>query len=69
MLQEMYQKMQEREETDRMMKERQQDMCKLKVFYRHPTFNFIIESKIYCHNDTTLKEATEQAYKVSNLHC
>lgn len=66
-IQEMYKQMQEREETDRMMKERQQDMCKLKVFYRHPTFSFIIESKIYCHNDTTLKEATEQAYKSLNM--
>lgn len=64
-LQDLHQKLQEGEETDRKIKEKQLDLCKIKLYCNHPKLNTVTESKIYCCNDTPLKQVTELAYKVS----
>uniref|UniRef100_A0A1B6DYN4 Ubiquitin carboxyl-terminal hydrolase 47 n=1 Tax=Clastoptera arizonana TaxID=38151 RepID=A0A1B6DYN4_9HEMI len=60
-IKELYKKIQEGEETDRKIKEKQSDMCKIKLYCNYPKCNK--ESKLYCYYDTPLKEVTELAYK------
>lgn len=63
-LQDLLQKMQKREENDRILWEKEMDMCKIKLYAHHPTQNQVVESKLLCLNDVTLQYATELAYKV-----
>jgi hypothetical protein len=56
--------MQKREENDRILWEKEMDMCKIKLYAHHPTQNQVVESKLLCLNDVTLQYATELAYKV-----
>ncbi|XP_069705284.1 ubiquitin carboxyl-terminal hydrolase 47 isoform X2 [Periplaneta americana] len=65
-IKDLLQKMQKREESDRIQREKEMDMCKIKLYAHHPTQNQLVESKLYCLNHVTLQEATELAYK--NLH-
>lgn len=46
----------EREESDRLNRERQKEMCKLKVFVHHPVQNQLVDTKIYMHNESTMTE-------------
>jgi hypothetical protein len=56
--------MQKFEENNRILLEKEVDMCKLKLYAHHPTQNQVVESKLLCLDDVTLQEATELAYKV-----
>ncbi|XP_075229694.1 ubiquitin carboxyl-terminal hydrolase 47-like [Lycorma delicatula] len=69
-IKELHKKLQEREETDRLMKEKESEMCKIKLHCYHPVLaqsNNTYETKLICPNDTTLREATEKAYKILRL--
>lgn len=46
----------EREESDRLNRERQKEMCKLKIFVHHPVQNQLVDTKIYMHNESTMTE-------------
>ncbi|PSN42002.1 Ubiquitin carboxyl-terminal hydrolase 47 [Blattella germanica] len=61
------QKIQLREEQDRKIREKEMDMCKIKLYVHHPTQNQVVESKLYCLNNCTLQEATGLAYKSLHL--
>ncbi|GLH00204.1 Ubiquitin carboxyl-terminal hydrolase 47 [Gryllus bimaculatus] len=61
------QKIQEREETDRMLREKEMDMVKIKIYCHHPSQNTISEVKLTFHNLDTLKSTTESAYKALKL--
>jgi hypothetical protein len=56
--------MQKREESDRILREKEMDMCKIKLYAHYPTKRQMVEAKLYCTNDVTLQEATEMAHKV-----
>jgi hypothetical protein len=56
--------MQKREESDRILREKEMDMCKIKLYAHYPTKRQMVEAKLYCANDVTLQEATELAHKV-----
>lgn len=58
-------KIQEREEIDRLWRERELDMCNLNIFCHHPEKDQIIEKKIHANNKSTLLEVTDQAYEVN----
>ncbi|XP_067012676.1 ubiquitin carboxyl-terminal hydrolase 47 isoform X2 [Anabrus simplex] len=62
-IKELLKKIQEREELDRKRREKEMVMCKIKLFVYHPTKNSLEETKLYCSNQDTLREATELAYK------
>ena len=66
-MQDLLEKMQKREESDRILREKENDMCKIKLYVHHPTQNKVVESKLYCINDLTLQEATKLAYKVNHV--
>jgi hypothetical protein len=57
--------MREQEERDRVDREKQLEICRIKVYSHHPTTNQLIDCKLYCTNDSTLKEATQKAHKVN----
>lgn len=61
------QSLREREEFDRMNREREMVMCKLKLFVNHPQQSQMMETKLYLHNETTLREATEEAFRKAKL--
>lgn len=61
------QTLRERDEYDRLNREREMVMCKLKLYINHPIQNQIIETKLFLHNDTTMTEATQEAYRKSKL--
>lgn len=50
-----------------MLREKEMDMCKIRLYVHHPTLNQVVESKLYCLDSITLQEATELAYKVPLL--
>jgi hypothetical protein len=58
------QKIQKREESDRILREKEMDMCKIKLYAHHPTQHQVVEAKVYCASGVTLQEATEMAYRV-----
>jgi ubiquitin carboxyl-terminal hydrolase 47 len=58
------QKIQKREESDRILREKEMDMCKIKLYAHHPTQHQVVEAKLYLANDVTLQEATKMAYMV-----
>nr|CAD7439732.1 unnamed protein product [Timema bartmani] len=60
-------KIQKREEFDRLLREKEMDMCKLKVYFRHPTTNTVTHIKLQCENQTILREVTFIAYKILKL--
>jgi len=66
-LQDLLQTIQKREESDRMLREKEMNMCKIRLYVHHPTLNQVVESKLYCLDSITLQEATELAYKVPLL--
>lgn len=57
----------EREESDRLNKEREMQLCKLKLYVNHPVQNQMIETKLFLHNESTMAEATEEAYRKAKL--
>jgi ubiquitin carboxyl-terminal hydrolase 47 len=65
-IKDLLQTIQKREESDRMLREKEMNMCKIRLYVHHPNLNQVVESKLYCLDSITLQEATEQAYK--NLH-
>nr|CAD7396000.1 unnamed protein product [Timema poppensis] len=60
-------KIQQKEESDRLLLEKEMDMCKLKVYFRHPTTNTVTYIKLPCENQTILREVTFIAYKILKL--
>ncbi|KAJ9585896.1 hypothetical protein L9F63_020459 [Diploptera punctata] len=66
-IKDLLEKMQKREESDRIKREKEMDMCKIKLYAHHPTQNQVVESKLHCLNNVTLQEATKLAYKNLNL--
>nr|CAD7395807.1 unnamed protein product [Timema cristinae] len=60
-------KIQQKEESDRLLREKEMDMCKLKVYFRHPTTNTVTYIKLPCENQTILREVTFIAYKILKL--
>lgn len=57
----------EREESDRINKEREMQFVKMKLYVNHPTQNQMIESKLFLHNESTMSEATAEAYRKAKL--
>lgn len=62
--QDLLQKIQKREENERILWEKEMDMCKIKLYAHHPTQNQVVESKLCCLSNVTLQEAAELAHKV-----
>lgn len=62
--QDLLQKMQKREESDRILREKEMDMCKIKLYAHYPTKRQMVEAKLYCASDVTLQEATGMAHRV-----
>jgi hypothetical protein len=57
--------MQKREESDRILREKEMDMRKINLYAHHPTKGQLVEAELNCANDVTLQEATKMANKVS----
>lgn len=62
------QNLREREESDRLNKEREMQLCKLKLYYNHPQNpNQMMETKLFLHYESTMTEALEEAYRKAKL--
>lgn len=48
----------------RKMKEKEREMCKIKVYVQHPASDNSIDCKVDCETREPLKEVVEKAYKV-----
>ncbi|XP_044731770.1 ubiquitin carboxyl-terminal hydrolase 47 isoform X2 [Chrysoperla carnea] len=57
-IQELYEKIKAKEDRERVCREKESKLCKLKVYARHPTTDEIIDGKLYIFRDTTLTDAT-----------
>lgn len=57
----------EREESDRLNKEREMQLVKMKLYVNHPVEKQIIETRLILHNESTFAEATEEAYRKAKL--
>lgn len=66
-IKELLQNLREREENDRINKERELQLCKLKLYCNHPTQNQMIETKLFLHYESTMTEALEEAYRKTKL--
>ncbi|XP_018335481.1 ubiquitin carboxyl-terminal hydrolase 47 [Agrilus planipennis] len=66
-LRKLLRKMRQKEEFDRVAKERQNEMFRLKVYCLHPIQKRLVDVKIYCTDDTTLSDATKDAYHFFKL--
>ncbi|XP_054709133.1 ubiquitin carboxyl-terminal hydrolase 47-like [Uloborus diversus] len=61
------QSMQEQEEQERIARELDRSMCKIKLFCQHPKHHRMIEMKLKVHKNDTLAEATETAHTILGL--
>lgn len=66
-IKELLQNLREREESDRINKEREMQLCKLKLYVNHPIQKEMIETKLFLHNESTMTEALEEAYRKAKL--
>ncbi|XP_021936857.1 ubiquitin carboxyl-terminal hydrolase 47-like isoform X2 [Zootermopsis nevadensis] len=66
-IKDLLQKIQKREENERILWEKEMDMCKIKLYAHHPTQNQVVESKLCCLSNVTLQEAAELAHKKLHL--
>lgn len=64
----LHKKLEEQKEMESRMREKKLDLCKVKVYCHNPTQTGISETKLYLRDECTLKEATEEAYRVSHLN-
>jgi hypothetical protein len=56
--------MREQEEREKSERDKQLEICRIKVHAHHPNNHQLINCKIYCTNDMPLAEATQKAHKV-----
>ena len=56
--------MTEEEAAEREQREIERCMCRIKLFCQVPGQNQKLEKKLRIHKDSTLREATKQAYEV-----
>lgn len=66
-IKELLQNLQRREESDRINKEREMQLCKLKLYCNHPTLNQMIDTKLFLYYESTMTEALEEAYRKATL--
>lgn len=66
-IKDLLQNLREREESDRINKEREMQLCKFKLFCHHPTQNQTIATKLFLHYESTMTEALEIAYRKTKL--
>ncbi|GBM25505.1 Ubiquitin carboxyl-terminal hydrolase 47 [Araneus ventricosus] len=59
--------MQDQEERDRIQRELDRCMCKIKLFCMHPSQKRLVEMKLKVHKDCTLAEATATAHSIMGL--
>ncbi|XP_063244790.1 ubiquitin carboxyl-terminal hydrolase 47 isoform X2 [Bacillus rossius redtenbacheri] len=59
-------KIQEREEMDKKIREKEMDMCRLRVYVHHPVHK-LQDTKLYCPNNMTLTDATRSAWEAFAL--
>ncbi|RZF32369.1 hypothetical protein LSTR_LSTR001833 [Laodelphax striatellus] len=64
-IKELYRQMQEKEENDRKMKEKESEVCRLKIHCRHPESKK--DTRILVRHDRPLEEVTELAWKQMEL--
>ncbi|CAH1708005.1 unnamed protein product [Chironomus riparius] len=50
------------EETDRLKRERESEMLKLKIYFKNPLTRIKTDAKVFAISDSTLKEVVEDAY-------
>jgi len=55
------------EEDEVMRREREKNMCKIRLFCQHPIILKNTEHKLELHKDVTLREATKTAWKICGL--
>lgn len=59
--------MQEQEERERVQRELDRSMCKIKLFCQHPIQRRMVEMKLKVHKDCTLAQATATAHTIMGL--
>lgn len=64
---ELLQQMREKEEQDRLNREKENDMFKLRVYCYHPRKRQMLESKMYQFNDSLLSDAVDDGYKSMHI--
>lgn len=64
-IKQLHTKLEEQKEMEYRIRERKLDMCKMKLYCHHPQQNFVNETKLYLSEEYTLKEATQEAYRVN----
>ncbi|XP_064085460.1 ubiquitin carboxyl-terminal hydrolase 47-like isoform X6 [Macrobrachium nipponense] len=66
-IKDLVQRMTEEEAAEREQREIERCMCRIKLFCQLPGQNQMAEKKLRIHKDTTLREATKQAYEEMGL--
>lgn len=66
-IQKLLQQMREKEESDRLAKEKENDMFRLKIFCHHPTQKQLLEVKLLMFYESLLAEAKSDAYEKFQL--
>lgn len=63
----LYQRLKDKEESDRAFRENESKMIKLIVYAYHPETSELIDARVYVNKDTTLAQATKQVRSHLNL--
>ena len=66
-IQRLLKQIREKEERDRLAREKENNTFKLKIYCCHPLTNQLIDTKIFVFRDTTLAEAASDAYDAFKL--
>lgn len=66
-IQNLLRQMRQKEESDRLAKEKERDMFKLKVYCNHPVTNHLKDVKVFSFYDNTLAETASEVYEKLDL--